>query len=114
MPDQFPIIDSHVHAAPNWYEPVETLLFQMDACKVDKAILVQQQGQFDNSYILECAWNYSDRLYAVVMVDVTQPTALEKLGELAEQGAHGIRLRPTDRSPGDDPFAIWRQAEALS
>lgn len=111
--DSFPIIDSHVHVAPNWYEPVETLLFQMDAYGVDKAVLVQQQGQFDNSYLLECAWNYSDRLYAVVLVNARHPNALDQLQELAEQGAHGIRLRPTDRSPGDDPLAIWRQAEAL-
>lgn len=112
--DHFPVIDSHVHVAPNWYEPVETLLFQLDANGVDKAVLVQQQGQFDNSYILECSWNYSDRFYAVVLVDVRRPDAADQLRDLAEQGAHGIRLRPTDRSPGDDPLAIWRQAEALS
>jgi L-fuconolactonase len=114
MSDTFPLIDSHVHVAPNWYEPVESLLFHLDINEVDKAVLVQQQGQFDNSYLLECAWNYSDRLYAVVLVDVTRLDALDQLHDLAEQGAHGIRLRPTDRSPGDDPLAIWRQAEALS
>jgi L-fuconolactonase len=114
MSDPFPVIDSHVHVATNWYEPVETLLYHLDANEVDHAVLVQQQGQFDNSYILECAWNYSDRLYAVVLVDVTQPDAVDKLYELNEQGAHGVRLRPADRSPGDDPLAIWRQAEALS
>jgi L-fuconolactonase len=114
MSDAFPIIDCHVHAADNWYEPVETLLFHLDAAEVDKAVLVQQQGQFDNSYILECAWNYSDRLYAVVLVDVSRANAVDHLSDLAEQGAHGIRLRPTDRSPGADPLAIWRQAEALS
>jgi len=113
MPDQFPIIDSHVHVAPNWYEPVESLLFHLDTYGVDKAILVQQQGQFDNRYLLECAWNYADRLYAVVLVDVYSTRAVDQLRDLAEQGAHGIRLRPTDRSPGDDPLAIWRQAEVL-
>src|SRR5262245_57285978 len=112
MSDQFPIIDSHVHVAPNWYEPVESLLFHMDTVGVDKAILVQQQGQFDNRYLLECAWNYADRLYAVVLVDVKRADAVDQLQELAEQGAHGIRLRPTDRSSGVDPLAIWHQAEA--
>jgi L-fuconolactonase len=111
--DSFPVIDSHVHVAPNWYEPVESLLFQMDAYGVDKAVLVQQQGQFDNSYLLECAWNYSDKLYAVVLVDVSHPRSIEHLRGMAEQGAHGVRLRPTDRSPGDDPLAIWREAEVL-
>src|SRR5690606_8452285 len=32
---------------------------------------------------------------------------------LAEQGAVGVRLRAAMRSPGDDPLAIWRAAEAL-
>ena len=58
--DTFPIIDSHVHAANNWYEPVETLLYHLDANGVDKAILVQQQGQFDNSYILDSTLYITD------------------------------------------------------
>jgi L-fuconolactonase len=108
-----PIVDSHVHVAPNWYEPVETLLYHLDANRVDAAVLVQQQGQFDNHYLLECARTYADRLYAVVLVDARRTDAVEQVRQLADQGAHGIRLRPTDRSPGDDPLAIWRQAEAL-
>jgi L-fuconolactonase len=113
MTEPFPLIDSHVHAAPNWYEPMETLLYHLDANRVDKAVLVQQQGQFDNSYIVECTRAHADRFYAVVLVDVRLAVAVDQLKELAEQGVHGIRLRPTDRSPGDDPLAIWRQAEAL-
>jgi L-fuconolactonase len=108
-----PTIDSHVHVAPNWYEPVETLLYHLDANGVDAAVLVQQQGQFDNRYLLECARTYADRLYAVVLVDAGRADAVEQLLQLADQGAHGIRLRPTDRSPGDDALAIWRQAETL-
>lgn len=108
-----PIVDSHVHVASNWYEPVTALLYQMDANHVDQATLVQQQGQFDNRYILECVVQHPDRLYAVVLVDATRPDAVEQLTSWAEQGAHGLRLRPTDRSPGKDPLAIWRQAAAL-
>ena len=107
------IIDSHVHVASNWYEPVETLLYHMDANEVEHAVLVQQGGQFDNSYLLECARRYPDRLYAVVLVDVNSIDAEQQLRDLAEQGAHGLRLRATDRSPGDDPLAIWRQAAVL-
>ena len=113
MPNTFPLIDSHVHAAPNWYEPMETLLYHLDANHVDKAVLVQQQGQFDNRYIIECTRAHADRFYAVIMVDVRQDAAVMQLQELAEQGVHGIRLYPEDRSPGEDPLAIWRQAEAL-
>lgn len=107
------IVDSHVHVAPNWYEPVAALLYQMDANHVDQATLVQQQGQFDNHYILECVIEHPDRLYAVVMVDASSPDAVDQLTSWAEQGAHGVRLRPSDRSPGEDALAIWRQAAAL-
>lgn len=107
------IYDSHVHTAPNWYEPVATLLYHLDANAVDRALLVQQMGQFDNRYILDCAQNHPDRLAAVVLVDPTQPDAPATLARWAEAGARGVRLRPEDRSPGDDPLAIWRQAAAL-
>lgn len=113
MSADFPVVDSHVHAATNWYEPLETLLYHLDANGVDQAVLVQQQGQVDNRYIMECARAYSDRIYAVVLVDAKGDDALAELATLADLGAHGLRLRPTDRSPGDDPLAIWRQAESL-
>ena len=35
------IVDAHVHTSPNYYEPIEILLFQMNRNKVDKATLDQ-------------------------------------------------------------------------
>ena len=107
------LIDSHCHASPIWYEPVESLLVQMDRHGGDRAVLVQQGGQFDNRYFLACAAAYPDRFYVVGLVDTEQPDAAAALTLLAEQGAHGVRFRPTTRTPGDDPFALWRQAAAL-
>jgi L-fuconolactonase len=108
------IVDSHVHVSPIWYEPVETLLHHMDANEVDQAVLVQQGGQYDNRYLIECMHRFPDRFYAVVLVDPKRADAGEQLRYWAEQGAHGVRLRVTDRSPGEDPLAIWRQAAALN
>ncbi len=113
MSDIFPLVDCHVHVAMNWYEPVDSLLYQLDANGVDQAVLVQQGGQFDNSYLLECARRYPDRFYAVVLVDAGRPDAVGQIQALAEQGAHGLRMHPSDRSPGDDPLLIWRQAAVL-
>jgi L-fuconolactonase len=107
------IYDSHVHSAANWYEPLATLLYQLDTNGVERALLVQQMGQFDNTYILDSVRSHPDRLAAVVMVDVTLPDAPATLARWAAAGAAGVRLRPTDRSPGDDPMAIWRQAATL-
>jgi L-fuconolactonase len=99
--------------SPIWYEPVETLLFQMDRNNVDAAILIQMLGQTDNIYQQECLERYPGRFASVVIVDHTLPTASELLADLVQEGASGIRLRATMRSPEDDPLAIWRTAERL-
>ncbi|MBI2957655.1 MAG: amidohydrolase [Chloroflexi bacterium] len=102
------IVDSHCHASPYWFEPVEVLLFQMDRNGVDKATLVQFSGQTDNSYILDCVRRYPGRFSAVVGIDTDRVDAPVILKQLVKQGAEGIRLRATTRSPGKDPLAIWR------
>jgi hypothetical protein len=51
------IVDTHVHAGKNWFEPIESLLFQMKQNGVDKvrkatrshsnttqAVLIQHKG----------------------------------------------------------------------
>lgn len=107
------IVDSHVHTSPIWYEPIESLLHQMDANGVAQAILVQHGGQFDNRYLLECVARFPTRFCAVVAVDAKRGDAPDQLARWAELGAHGVRLQASVRSPGDDPLAIWRQAATL-
>ncbi|MFC1718074.1 amidohydrolase family protein [Candidatus Poribacteria bacterium] len=107
------IVDSHCHVSPYWYEPVESLLFQMDRNGVEKAVLVQYMGQFNNEYQFQCVRRFPGRFASVVLVDAHSPEAVDELERLVEQGAKGIRLRPNTRSPGDDPLAIWRKAAEL-
>jgi L-fuconolactonase len=107
------IVDSHCHAALGWYEPIEVLLAQMDRNDVELAALIQINGQSDNSYQAECVRRYPDRLRSVVIVDAARPDAPGELERLVAEGATGVRLQPSVRSPGDDPLAIWRKAEAL-
>jgi L-fuconolactonase len=106
-------VDSHCHASLQWYEPIETLLHEMDRNDVDQAVLIQINGQYDNSYQQECVRRYPERLVSVVLVDFRQPDAPATLERLAEAGASGVRLPPAARSPGDDPLAIWRTAARL-
>lgn len=108
------IVDTHVHASPYWFEPIEVLLFQMNSNRVDKATLVQHHGQTDNWYIIECSRRFPGRFSPVVQVDTERTDAPEILKQWAKEGAEGIRLRPTTRSPGDDPLAIWRTCAELS
>lgn len=105
--------DAHCHVSPVWYEPVEVLLQQMDRNGVAQAVQVQMLGQFDNSYQQGNLRRYPDRLASVVAVDAARPDAIPLLRRLAEEGASGVRFRPTARSPGADPLAIWRAAESL-
>lgn len=107
------IIDTHCHVSNSWYEPVESLLYQMDQNEVASALLVQMAGEFDNAYQTECVARYLDRLASIVIVDTNKPDATDKLTQLAEAGAAGVRLFATTRSPGADPFAIWRKADEL-
>jgi L-fuconolactonase len=88
------IVDTHCHALPHWFEPVEVLLHQMNANGVDKAALIQVRGQFDNRYIMECVQRFPGRFSAVVIVDTDAPDAPETLTRWVSQGAVGVRLSP--------------------
>ena len=108
-----PIVDSHCHASDVWYEPIESLVSQMERNGVDHAILIQINGQTNNAYQAECLRRYPGRFASVVIVDTDRTNAPDQLTRLAEAGASGIRLKPGSRSPGSDPLAIWRTAANL-
>jgi Predicted metal-dependent hydrolase of the TIM-barrel fold len=105
-----PLIDAHCHVSPLWFEPVETLLFQMEGNGVEKAVLTQILGQFDNSYQRDCVTHYPDRFVSIGAVNAAEEGAADQVATLAADGMAGLRLRPDARSPGDDPLAIWRAA----
>ena len=107
------IVDTHCHAGRNWFEPIELLLYQMDANGVDKAVLIQHRGTFDNGYLLDCARGLPGRLSVVAMVDHESPDGAVALERWAAQGIKGVRLEPHYRSPDLDPLAIWKKAEEL-
>src|SRR5216683_2333971 len=91
------VVDTHCHASLDWYEPIETLLYEMDRNGVDHAVLVQINGQFDNAYQFECVRRYPGRFANVVLVDTDRPDTPQQLEQLAERGATGVRLRPPAR-----------------
>ncbi len=107
------IVDTHVHIAVHTYEPVEILLAQMHLNGVEKTLLVQSTTTTDNTYLIECMRRFPGRFSVVCRVEVESPNALEHLERWAGEGAEAIRLRNFQRSPGDDPLAIWRKADEL-
>ena len=107
------IIDTHCHVSLGWYEPVDSLLTQMERNGVAGAVLTQIQGQFNNDYQFTCARQYPGRFAPVVLIDTDAPDAEQNLERLAEQGASGVRFNATTRSAGDDPLLLWRTAARL-
>ena len=107
------IVDSHCHAGTSWFEPIELLVSQMDSNDVDRGVLIQHRGMYDNDYLLESAERFPGRFSVVAIVDTVAPDAPAALERWASRGAVGVRLAPTARSPGPDPLAIWRKAAEL-
>jgi L-fuconolactonase len=106
-------VDTHCHASLRWFEPVDSLLFEMDRCGVERGVLIGNLYEPDQDYQQACFHQHPDRLASVVLVDPQRPDAVETLERLVDDGACGVRLRATDRSPGEDPLAIWRAALRL-
>lgn len=107
------VVDTHCHASTYWFEPTEILLDEMTRNGVDKAVLTQFFGVYDNSYLVESMRRFSGRFSVVALVDVQSPEAGDRLEELAKEGVEGVRFNAGMRSPGNDPLAIWRRAEQL-
>jgi L-fuconolactonase len=105
------IVDSHVHVCPLWYEPVETLLFQMGRNSVDKALLVPMVGKY-NEYEFECIGKYPGLFASISQVDVKRPDALDLIESDARKGAVGIRIGVEDM-PEKDNLLVWRKAAQL-
>ena len=106
-------IDTHCHASASWFEPIEVLLFQMDSNQVDKAALIQHRGEYDNSYLLECARNNPGRFAVVGIVDINEPDVLATMSYWKSQGVQGMRFSTTTRSTSGDQYSIWKKAEEL-
>ncbi|PKB80454.1 MAG: hypothetical protein BZY88_08690 [SAR202 cluster bacterium Io17-Chloro-G9] len=107
------VVDTHCHASPYWFEPVEVLVNEMDQNGVDKAVLIQFRGVFDNSYMIDCVRRYPGRFSMAAIVDTDAEDAPAKLEGWVKEGAEAVRLDPSVRSPGSDPLAIWRKAAEL-
>jgi len=105
------IIDAHCHAGVLKYEPVESLLSQMERSGVAKAVLIQYGGNTDNSYLVECLERHPGRLAAAMIVP--QEDDGTAVRQWAERGLGGIRLRPDARARAADPLAQWRAAAEL-
>ena len=105
--NDFRIIDTHCHAGLNWFEPVESLIFQMDNNGVDGAVLIQHGGTFDNEYLFEVSEKYPNKFKIVCLVDPSAEDPIKILEELTKKGAAGIRMSPNSRFDNVDVNDFW-------
>lgn len=84
---------------------------------VDRVVLIQHAPLhgYDNSYILDCAKQRPDTFSVVAMINECTPNLKERLRDLRDQGARGIRIGPTkhaDRTLNVDP-PNWLKAQGM-
>lgn len=84
---------------------------------VDRAVLIQHAPLhgYDNSYILDCARERPGVFSVVAMINERTPHLKERLRDLRDEGARGIRIGPTnhaDRTLNVDP-PNWLNAPGM-
>lgn len=107
------IIDSHVHTGENWSEPVDVLLHQMDSNGVSHAVLVGHNGNYDNSYLLECVRRHEGRFRAVGLIDALDQNRITALEDFHRQGGSGIRINLRKENEWDLDNSLFRAAGDL-
>ena len=105
------IVDTHCHTGLHKYEPIASLLFHMEQSGVDKAVLIQHMGHFDNGYHVECLQKHPHRLASAMLVEADDDGT--RIRRWAELGLTGIRLSADSRAQAADPLAQWRTAAEL-
>jgi L-fuconolactonase len=106
--DKYPLAsDPSVRDKPLQPFTAVDLLREMDACNVERALLVQR-GQFygfDNRYVVDSAEKYPDRLSAMCMVNGLSGTAAQDIRYwVRERGAIAVRMMEPYRGSGPEWF----------
>jgi L-fuconolactonase len=108
----FEIYDVHIHCSLVYFQPIESLIFEMDRAGVPHGSLTQFFGQYDNEYQFQVQKRFPGRFGNIVHVDGTRPDSPQRLKAYADRGACGVRLDPGVRTAGPDPYAVWKGAAA--
>ena len=87
------MIDGYSHCGLSKYHPVEDVLAVMRSAGVDRAILCQHLGEYDNGYLAEVVASHPATFAAVCLVDPTSPSAAAELEKWHASGQfRGVRL----------------------
>jgi predicted TIM-barrel fold metal-dependent hydrolase len=87
------IIDAYAHCGISKYLPLPEVLAVMQKADVEKSVLCQHLGEYDNGYLAEVVAQHRDRFAAACLVDPDQPNAVEELRRWnATSCFRGLRL----------------------
>ena len=87
------ITDGYTHCGLSKYEPIEKVRAVMASALVERAVLVQHLGEFDNSYIETTVAADPEHLAGVCLVNHDSGDAVRDLEHLARRGVfRGVRL----------------------
>ena len=86
------IIDSSTHCGLSKYHPIEVVSATMAEAGVDRAVLAQHLGEFDNSYIESVVTGNPDQFAGVCLVDHESTSVNTDLERLARSpSCQGVR-----------------------
>jgi L-fuconolactonase len=112
----FPVgtIDAHVHAGLDRYGPIERYVDVVVRLGLRGAVLVQHQGQFDNSYLEWAVGAFPGRFAGVGAVDVSRPSAADDLRRTVASGLAGIRVHTAALLDGTQSAQLLHAAEEVA
>ena len=109
MPDEF--IDAYAHCGISKYKPVDEVLAAMRLAGVDRAVLVQHLGEFDNRYLQQVVTDHPEKFAGVMLVDHSRPSGVDDLARWAStESFRGARLLLESL---DDNRLLWERAVEL-
>lgn len=92
-PGGLSIIDGYAHCGISKYRPVEDVLAMMQSAGVDRAVLCQHLGEYDNQYLAQVVTDHPTRFAAVCLVDPAKSSAQLDLDRWQATGRfRGVRL----------------------
>ncbi len=101
------ITDAYAHCGLRKYRPVADLDAVMDRNGVQRTVIAQHLGEYDNSYIESLVRARPNRFAGVFLVDWNSPGALDAITRWKQTGAFaGIRF-PSDSILSHAPLWQW-------
>lgn len=99
-------IDGYCHCGQSKHRPFEDVLQVMECADVERAVLCQHLGQYDNSYLVDAINRSNGRVTGVCLVDPSQADKIAELRRLHASGCfRGVRLLADWLSTGETLYA---------